>query len=296
MKRSELKEAIKAEIKSVLLEASESEMIYNLDLIAPDGTSGGKLSKQDEELLQMFKNMDGNELKKYAKVAAQEQDEITQDTYFNFLRSLPNYKDEFTPANLREVNEEITEAKFIKFKGDSDDNKMEVEAEREMNTPDGELKVYTVKTDDGVQSYTADQVELVEVYQTNSKMSQIVSLFQDMMDDEYDGQDYRKVLNIVLKAIDDDYKAAEREGEKFSRIREEDEAPAGDKKTEKAARGADKAKDDYAKLAGKDNTEISKASSLVKEKAKKAKEGDKEALNFLKSNQKVIKAYNDLKK
>ncbi len=36
--------------------------------------------------------------------------------------------------------------------------------------------------------------------------------------------------------------------------------------------------------------------SLVKEKAKKAKEGDKEALNFLKSNQKVIKAYNDLKK
>ena len=59
------------------------------------------------------------------------------------------------------LSEEITEAKFIKFKGDSDDNKMEVEAEREMNTPDGELKVYTVKTDDGVQSYTADQVEVV---------------------------------------------------------------------------------------------------------------------------------------
>ena len=28
------------------------------------------------------------------------------------------------------LSEEITEAKFIKFKGDSDDNKMEVEAER----------------------------------------------------------------------------------------------------------------------------------------------------------------------
>ena len=124
-------------------------------------------------------------------------------------------------AEIKSVlSEEITEAKFVKFKGDSDDMKMKVEAEREMNTPDGELKVYTVKTDDGVQSYTADQVELVEVYQTNSKMSQIVSLFQDMMDDEYDGQDYRKVLNMVLKAIDDDYKAAEREGEKFSRIRE----------------------------------------------------------------------------
>ena len=124
-------------------------------------------------------------------------------------------------AEIKSVlSEEITEAKFVKFKGDSDDMKMKVEAEREMNTPDGELKVYTVKTDDGVQSYTADQVELVEVYQTNSKMSQIVSLFQDMMYDEYDGQDYRKVLNMVLKAIDDDYKAAEREGEKFSRIRE----------------------------------------------------------------------------
>ena len=66
----------------------------------------------------------------------------------------------------------------------------------------------------------SDEKDLKEVYQTNSKMSQIVSLFQDMMDDEYDGQDYRKVLNMVLKAIDDDYKAAEREGEKFSRIRE----------------------------------------------------------------------------
>ena len=65
-------------------------------------------------------------------------------------------------AEIKSVlSEEITEAKFIKFKGDSDDNKMEVEAEREMNTPDGELKVYTVKTDDGVQSYTADQVEVV---------------------------------------------------------------------------------------------------------------------------------------
>ena len=143
-------------------------------------------------------------------------------------------------AEIKSVlSEEITEAKFVKFKGDSDDMKMKVEAEREMNTPDGELKVYTVKTDDGVQSYTADQVELVEVYQTNSKMSQIVSLFQDMMDDEYDGQDYRKVLNMVLKAIDDDYKAAEREGEKFSRIREEDEM-SDDEMDKKASRGAKK--------------------------------------------------------
>jgi hypothetical protein len=142
--------------------------------------------------------------------------------YFTMKRSELK---EAIKAEIKSVlSEEITEAKFVKFKGDSDNMKMKVEAEREMNTPDGELKVYTVKTDDGVQSYTADQVELVEVYQTRSKMEQIVSLFQNMMDDEYDGQDYRKVLNMVLKAIDDDYKAAEREGEKFSRIREDEEA------------------------------------------------------------------------
>jgi hypothetical protein len=202
-------------------------------------------------------------------------------------------------AEIKSVlSEEITEAKFVKFKGDSDNMKMKVEAEREMNTPDGELKVYTVKTDDGVQSYTADQVELVEVYQTRSKMEQIVSLFQDMMDDEYDGQDYRKVLNMVLKAIDDDYKAAERQGERFSRIREEEEKEEDDDaKDKKAYRGAakrdkkksarDKAIDAYNKIGG---------SKEVKEKAKKAKEGDKEALNWLLSNQKVIKAYNDIPK
>jgi len=205
--------------------------------------------------------------------------------YFTMKRSELK---EAIKAEIKSVlSEEITEAKFIKFKGDSDDNKMEVEAEREMNTPDGELKVYTVKTDDGVQSYTADQVELVEgnlnenegqramtefikvvekapnseeifkkfenvinsiipgaikeVYQTRSKMEQIVNLFQDMMDDEYDGQDYRKVLNMVLKAIDDDYKAAEREGEKFSRIREDEMTDAEKKKA--AEKDAKKEKD-----------------------------------------------------
>ena len=143
-------------------------------------------------------------------------------------------------AEIKSVlSEEITEAKFVKFKGDSDDMKMKVEAEREMNTPDGELKVYRVKTDDGVQSYTADQVELVEedlneVYQTRSKMEQIVDLFQDMMDDEYDGVPYPKVLNRLVKFIDDDYKAAEREGEKFSDIREEEEPTTADIKKEKS--------------------------------------------------------------
>tara|TARA_R110000824_G_scaffold202606_2_gene386825 strand:- start:406 stop:990 length:585 start_codon:yes stop_codon:yes gene_type:complete len=75
---------------------------------------------------------------------------------------------------------------------------------------------------------------LEEVYQTRSKMEQIVDLFQDMMDDEYDGVPYPKVLNRLVKFIDDDYKAAEREGEKFSDIREEEEPTTADIKKEKS--------------------------------------------------------------
>ena len=84
-------------------------------------------------------------------------------------------------AEIKSVlSEEITEAKFVKFKGDSDDMKMKVEAEREMNTPDGELKVYRVKTDDGVQSYTADQVELVEEDEEDqSKSSSLIGRMGD---------------------------------------------------------------------------------------------------------------------
>ena len=75
---------------------------------------------------------------------------------------------------------------------------------------------------------------LEEVYQTRSKMEQIVDLFQEMMDDEYDGVPYPKVLNRLVKFIDDDYKAAEREGEKFLNIREEEEPTAADLKKEKS--------------------------------------------------------------
>tara|TARA_R110001599_G_scaffold186957_1_gene381238 strand:- start:780 stop:1550 length:771 start_codon:yes stop_codon:yes gene_type:complete len=193
--------------------------------------------------------------------------------------------------------EEATEAKFVKFKGDSDDMKMKVEGEREMNTPDGELKVYRVKTADGIQSYTADQVELVkedlkEVYQTRSKMEQIVDLFQDMMGDEYDGVPYTKVLNRLVKFIDDDYKAAEREGEKFSDIpgfegtrdaldnisirEEEDDDAEMDRKASKAAKKGDS----VSKLAAKLQQTTKEMKQVVKkwkdsEGAEKAKLTDR---------------------
>jgi len=132
-----------------------------------------------------------------------------------------------------------------------------------------------------------DEDSLKEVYQTNSKMSQIVSLFQDMMDDEYDGQDYRKVLNMVLKAIDDDYKAAEREGEKFSRIREAKSAADVDKEVKdleskmkdkakdfKAAEGKakDKIKDELKDMTTKRNDLKKKVEDLKKKEEKEAED------------------------
>jgi len=121
-----------------------------------------------------------------------------------------------------------------------------------------------------------DEDSLKEVYQTNSKMSQIVSLFQDMMDDEYDGQDYRKVLNMVLKAIDDDYKAAEREGEKFSRIREEDEPTDAEiKKADSVASAANK---------------LQKLVKKMKDKAKDFKSAEGEAKEKIKDELKAMTA------
>ena len=119
-------------------------------------------------------------------------------------------------------------------------------------------------------------IGLKEVYQTNSKMSQIVSLFQDMMDDEYDGQDYRKVLNMVLKAIDDDYKAAEREGEKFSRIREDEEPTAADLKK----------KDSVATISNK----LQKLTAKMKKKAKEFKEAEGKAKDKIKDELKDMTA------
>jgi len=193
--------------------------------------------------------------------------------YFTMKRSELK---EAIKAEIKSVlTEEITEAKFIKFKGDSDDNKMEVEAEREMNTPDGELKVYTVKTDDGVQSYTADQVELVEEDLKEGKRGVVVDPDEIMMHiNQYqsgniDGDDLAQAIEEILVAMMN------------TPLNEEDEAPAGDKETEKAARGKDKVTIDFRNVMKKYNE--------LKEKDKK------EAVEYLKSNQDIVKKYKKAK-
>jgi hypothetical protein len=67
----------------------------------------------------------------------------------------------------------------------------------------------------------------------------------------------------------------------FADIREEDEAPAGDKETEKAARGKDKVTIDFRNVMKKYNE--------LKEKDKK------EAVEYLKSNQDIVKKYKKAK-
>ena len=179
-------------------------------------------------------------------------------------------------AEIKSVlSEEITEAKFIKFKGDSDDNKMEVEAEREMNTPDGELKVYTVKTDDGVQSYTADQVELVEEDLNEGKRGVVVDPdeIKFHLDQFYGGNiDGNDLANAIEEILSDMMKRSV----SFSDIREEDEPTDAEiKKADSVASAANK---------------LQKLVKKMKDKAKDFKAAEGEAKEKIKDELKAMTA------
>ena len=194
-------------------------------------------------------------------------------------------------AEIKSVlSEEITEAKFIKFKGDSDDNKMEVEAEREMNTPDGELKVYTVKTDDGVQSYTADQVELVEEDLNEGKKGVVIDPDRIMMNiNQY--QNGNIDGDALAQAIEEILVAAMNKSVTFADIREKEmtdaeKRKAADKEAKKEKDFANKQKevdklkkeladnkDELVKIAKISRNERTKAQqNLLDDMAKKTKE------------------------
>ena len=90
-----------------------------------------------------------------------------------------------------------------------------------------------------------DEENLKEVYQTNSKMNQMVSLFQDIMADEYDGilipEAFNDFIPKFFEAINKDYESAEKFGEKVSNIREDEMTDAEKKKA--AEKDAKKEKD-----------------------------------------------------
>ena len=110
MKRSELKEAIKAEIKSVLSEAMSDEERKMMD----DLHSAAILD--DEDIIEKFNKMSEKELKDYAEFTSKivdsgygEGDESqTQTDYFIFLRSLPNFNQNFLPKYFKKLSEKMS--------------------------------------------------------------------------------------------------------------------------------------------------------------------------------------------
>ena len=129
-------------------------------------------------------------------------------------------------AEIKSVlTEEIQVGDIVTLGGDGDE--LEVIDSREMFGSD--MMAYRVKFPDGnTEEYSANQLRparmMNEVYQTNSKMSQMVSLFQDMMADEYDGitvpDAFDDFMPKFLEAINKDYESAENFGEKVSNIGE----------------------------------------------------------------------------
>ena len=172
-------------------------------------------------------------------------------------------------AEIKSVlSEEITEAKFIKFKGDSDDNKMEVEDEREMNTPDGELKVYTVKTDDGVQSYTADQVELVEENSLNEE------------------EGFTEVSKNEIKFHLDQFYGGNIDGNDLANAIEEIVFDNGIREDEEPTSAELKKKDSVATISNK----LQKLTAKMKDKAKEYKAAEGEAKEKIKDELKDMTA------
>jgi len=217
MKRSELKEAIKAEIKSVLSEEIKVGDIVTLT------TGGDKLEVIDSR--QLF----GSDMMAYRV-------KKLDGTKFNANVDFPEIGDE-----------------TVEYSGD-------------------QLKLAEGDLNEGKKGVVVDPDEImmhINQYQSGN----------------IDGDDLSQAIEEILVA-------AMNKSVTFSDIRENDEED--DKKAYKGAAKRDKKKSKRDKVIDAYN-EIG-GGKEVKAKAKKAKEGDKEALNWLKTNQPKIKAYNDLKK
>jgi len=250
MKRSELKEAIKAEIKSVLSEELEKfQMTYNGDPvhIKVQGFGGNAEGPKDKIL---FVNI-GDMGKRHIS---------TQNAL---------------EKRLGLLDQEVTGIMFT----DKDNTSKEI---KDISKDD--FKITSVLSED-FNEPLMKMIGLKEVYQTNSKMSQMVSLFQEMMADEYDGIEVPKAFDDFVpkffEAINMDYESAENFGEKVSNIREEDEMTDAEKK--KAAE-----KDAKKEKIGKQASKLSQADEDRYERIKNGleklkKKGDEESIKRMKA-------------
>jgi hypothetical protein len=234
MKKSELKEAIKNKIKSVL-----SEDITNKEL--KEGTWSSGTYNEIGRFIQDVKNLKD----KYYNI-------VGNDDVFDGLDRAEESAREMmidAPENRSDLNEDKPEDDMHDDPGDIRiDHDYYTENLKEESRFPIQADIDDIENSGNIDIAYDKAMKLLK-----SLMNKSVS-FADIREDE--DEDDKKA-----------YKGAAKIGEKKSK--------------------RDKAIDAYNEIGG---------SEEVKAKAKKAKEGDKEALSWLKSNQKVIKAYNDIPK
>tara|TARA_R100001463_G_scaffold73861_2_gene127771 strand:- start:133 stop:903 length:771 start_codon:yes stop_codon:yes gene_type:complete len=256
MKRSELKEAIKSEIKSIL-----SENLYGRGM-APE------MADTVDALIQMLTPADTIEslLDNLTDDLNELPDEVDMDFFLNNIdaiekemyrntRSIRFVKEStgIFGTSLRDLDqypEEIEVGDIVKLTTGGDE--LEVIDSRQLFGSD--MMAYRVKKVDGTKfNANVDFPEIGD--ETVEYSSDQLRLAEGNLNEDEDEDDKKA------------YKGAAKRDKKKSK--------------------RDKVIDAYNEIGG---------GKEVKEKAKKAKEGDKEALNWLKTNQPKIKAYNDLKK
>ena len=198
--------------------------------------------------------------------------------YFTMKRSELK---EAIKAEIKSVlSEEIQVGDIVTLGGDGDE--LEVIDKRRMLGLD--LMAYTVRFPDGnTEEYSAEQLKPAQddINIMNEGKKGVVVDPDEIkfhLDQFYGGNiDGNDLANAIEEILSDMMKRSV----SFADIREEDEAPAGDKETEKAARGKDKVTIDFRNVMKKYNE--------LKEKDKK------EAVEYLKSNQDIVKKYKKAK-
>ena len=284
MKRSELKEAIKSEITSVL-----SENLYGRGM-APE------MADTVDALIQMLTPVDTIEslLDNLTDDLNELPDEVDTDFFLNNIDAIEKEMYRQT-RSTRFVNEEIQLDDIVTLTTGGD--KLEVIDSRQLFGSD--MMAYRVKKVDGTKfnanvdfpeigdetvEYSGDQLRLAEGGLKEESRFPTQADIDDIKNSGNIDIAYDKAMKLLKSLMN--------KSVSFSDIRENDEED--DKKAYKGAAKRDKKKSKRDKVIDAYN-EIG-GGKEVKAKAKKAKEGDKEALNWLKTNQPKIKAYNDLKK
>ena len=284
MKRSELKEAIKAEITSVL-----SEQSNNPNFDKKVASFAKKINNEMDYpggVLEAMKQIKSRLERIISKVEDAKRGGAEEEPLMKMIGLKEAIKAEIKSV----LSEEIQVGDIVTLGGDGDE--LEVIDKRRMFGSD--MMAYRVKKVDGTKfnanvdfpeigdetaEYSGDQLRPARMM-NEGKRGVVVDPdeIKFHLDQFYGGNiDGNDLANAIEEILSDMMKRSV----SFADIREEDEAPAGDKETEKAARGKDKVTIDFRNVMKKYNE--------LKEKDKK------EAVEYLKSNQDIVKKYKKAK-